>query len=44
MDRMLAAGMPGPIELVILFVFAVIGLAFVFLLFRFLWRAGSPKA
>ena len=44
MTSMLALGMPGPFELLILLIFAGVGLAFVFLVFRFLWRAGSPKS
>ncbi len=39
----LAIGLPGPFELIILLVILGIGLTFVFLLFRFLWRAGSIK-
>jgi hypothetical protein len=40
-QALLALAMPGPVEMIILLVIAVIGIAFVFLLFRFLWRSGS---
>jgi nitrogen fixation-related uncharacterized protein len=40
-DSIIALAMPGPMEMIILLVIAAFGIAFVFLLLRFLWRAGS---
>ncbi len=40
-QAIIALAMPGPIEWVILLAIAAVVIAFVFLLFRFLWRAGS---
>jgi len=39
--KLLGIAMPGPVEIIIMLVFAVVGIPFVFLLFRFLWQAGS---
>ena len=40
-QALLAFAMPGPMEWVILLAIAAVVIAFVVLLFRFLWRAGS---